>query len=78
MVAEGGVFSPKIARGPDLADWRSAGASFNTSLELGVGVVCLSGGLDRSSALAWRPYDMKLVRDVGRSGERSGDRLLSR
>ena len=79
IVAEGGVFSPKIDRCVVcLVGGRNDGVSFIGSRSAGVGVVGLSVKGDRFSLLFMRLGVVKVPLEVGRSGERSGDRLLSK
>lgn len=72
MVEDGGVFSPSMGRGAFLVVGRSAGVSLRRSLPAGVGVMLLS-----VSFILSLPYSTKLLLDAGRSGDRSGERLLS-
>ena len=77
MVADGGVFSPKM----DLGGWRvvgrKAGVSFRGSRGTGVGVVDRSSGEETSSELCCLLYEDSPPLEVGLSGDLSGD-LLSR
>lgn len=78
IVADGGVFSPRMDRVGCLVVGRRVGVSFAGSRSVGVGVEDLSGVGEKSSLLLMRLYGMKDPREVGLSGDRSGDRLLSR
>lgn len=73
IVADGGVFSPRIALGPDLALGRRLGMSRSKSLQVEVGVLdrvgLFSGDRVSYSRRGMRP---------NRSGERSGDLEFSR
>lgn len=73
IVADGGVFSPRIALGPDLALGRRLGMSFSRSLLVEVGVLervgLFSGDRFSYSRRGMRP---------NRSGDRSGDLPFSR
>jgi hypothetical protein len=86
MVADGGVFSPKIAFGAGLDVGRKLGVELSKSREDGVGVaardVVLSGEENRLSLSNSRLVIGVIVPDRPRSGERSvarsGDRDPSR
>lgn len=76
IVADGGVFSPRIAFGPERVVGRSDGVSLKKSLVDGVGVPTrvgeFSGELIRSFSRL-KAGGVPGIRPAGRSGERSGD-----
>jgi len=77
IVADGGVFSLKMAFGGARADGRRMGISFIESFGPGVGVEDRSPDSEMSSLLSCLlKYEPPL--DCGRSGDLSGERLPSR
>jgi hypothetical protein len=86
MVADGGVFSPKMALGGGLDVGRKLGVELSRSREDGVGVAARDGFLSgeenmlslSNSRLVMGVTVPDRPRSGERSGERSGDREPSR